>query len=64
MRQRLHVARRDSQHRIKEASQRDALSLGDELEIAGGCVERAATAGGDAEVVLVLAKHDLLTKST
>ena len=48
VRQRLHVAGGDGQHRVEQAGQGDALGLGDQLEVGGVGVEGAAAGLGDA----------------
>ena len=63
VRQRLHVAGGDGQHRVEQAGQRDPLGLGDQLEVGGGGVEGAAAGLGDAELVLVLAEDHLLAEA-
>ena len=62
VRQRPYVAGGDGQHRVEQAGQRNPLRLGDELEVGGWCVERAAAGLRDAELVLVLPEHHLLAK--
>ncbi len=63
VREGLHVAGGDGEHRVEQPGQRDALRLGHELEVAGVGVEGAAAGLGDAELVLVLAEHDLLAEA-
>ncbi len=62
MRQWLNIGRRDRQHRVGEASQLDALALGDELEVGGDSVEGTRLGVRDREHLLGLATEHTLAQ--
>ncbi len=60
VRQGLHVAGRDRQHRVEQPSQADALRLGSQLEVGRRRVERAPSGAGDLQPRFVGAVEDAL----
>ena len=64
MRERLHVTCRHREHRVEQASQRDPLRLGHQLEVTRGRVERPTAGLRNRQAALVLAEHDLLAEAT
>ena len=64
MGQGLDVRSGDRQHRVPEPSELDPLTLGDELELGGRCVQRAGLGLRDRELRLGVTAEDPLAKYT